>query len=214
MVVKVYGPAYGACPQRVLTCLLELGFEYQLIPIDLHSGEQKKPPFLLRQPFGQVPAIEDGDFRLFESRAIIRYYAAKCASEGGTNLLGDTLEERAIVDQWLEVEVNNYNSLIYTLFLQLLVLPRKGLGGDMELVRDCKGKLEKVLDVYEERLASSKYLAGERFTIADLSHLPNTRFLMEEGGMEHLIKGRKSVHRWWMDISSRPSWKKVMELRN
>ncbi|KAK4409482.1 Glutathione S-transferase F11 [Sesamum angolense] len=89
-----------------------------------------------------------------------------------------------------------------------------GLVGDMELVRDCKGKLEKVLDVYEERLASSKYLAGERFTIADLSHLPNTRFVMNEGGMEHLIKGRKNVYRWWMDISSRPSWKKVMELRD
>ncbi|KAL0396175.1 UNVERIFIED_CONTAM: Glutathione S-transferase F11 [Sesamum calycinum] len=196
MVVKVYGAAYAACPQRVLTCLLELGFEYELIPIDLHSGEHKKPPFLLT-----------------ESRAIIRYYAAKCASDGGTNLLGDTLEERAIVDQWLEVEVNNYNSLIYNMVLQLLVLPRMGLVGDMELVRDCKGKLRKVLDVYEERLASSKYLAGERFTIADLSHLPNTRFVMNEGGMEHLIKGRKNVYRWWMDISSRPSWKKVMELR-
>lgn len=123
------------------------------------------------------------------------------------------MEERAVVDQWLEVEVNNYNSLIYIMVLQLLVLPRMGLGGDMELVRDCKGKLEKVLDVYEETLSRSKYLTGESFTIADLSHLPNTRFLMEEGGMEDLIKRRENVYSWWMDISSRPSWKKVMELR-
>ncbi|PIN16051.1 Glutathione S-transferase [Handroanthus impetiginosus] len=214
MVVKMYGPAYGACPQRVLACLLELGLEFELIPIDILSGEHKKPDFLLMQPFGQVPAIEDGDFRLFESRAIIRYYAAKCASNGGINLLGNTLEERAIVDQWLEVEVNNYNSLIYTMVLQLMVLPRMGQAGDLKLVEDCKGKLEKVLDVYEERLSKSKYLAGERFTIADLSHLPNTRFLMDEGGMDDLIKRRKNVHSWWMDISSRPSWKKVMELRN
>lgn len=49
MVVKVYGPAYGACPQRVLACLVELGFEFELIPIDLRSGEQKKPHFLLKQ---------------------------------------------------------------------------------------------------------------------------------------------------------------------
>ncbi|KAK6154086.1 hypothetical protein DH2020_013725 [Rehmannia glutinosa] len=144
----------------------------------------------------------------------VRYYAAKCASDGGINLLGNTLEEKALVDQWLEVEVNNYNPLIYTMVLQLLILPRKGLVGDMELVRDCKGKLEKVLDVYEERLSKSKYLAGERYTIADLSHLSNTRFLMEEGEMEDLIKRRKNVYIWWMGISSRPSWKKVMELQH
>lgn len=148
-----------------------------------------------------------------ESRAIIRYYAAKSASQGGVNLLGGTLEERALVDQWLEVEVNNYNPLIYTMVLQLLILPQQGQVGDMELVRDCKGKLEKVLDVYEDRLSKSKYLGGERFTIADLTHLSNTRFLMEEGGMEDMIKRRTNLHNWWMDISSRPSWQKVMELR-
>ncbi|KAH6796985.1 glutathione S-transferase phi 12 [Perilla frutescens var. hirtella] len=210
MVVKVYGATYAACSQRVLTCLIELGFEFELIPVDLQSGEHKKPHNV--QPFGQVPAIEDGDFKLFESRAIIRYYAAKSGSEGGVNLLGDTLEERGVVEQWVEVEVNNYNPLIYTMVLQLLVLPQMGQVGDMELVRDCKGKLEKVLDVYEERLSKSKYLGGERFTIADLTHLPNTRFLMEEGGMEDLIKRRKNVYNWWIHISSRPSWKKVMDL--
>ncbi|KAL3637377.1 GST superfamily [Castilleja foliolosa] len=214
MVVKVYGPAYASCPQRVLACLLELGTDFELIPLDLHSAEQKKPDFLLRQPFGQVPAIEDGNFRLFESRAIIRYYAAKSANEGGKNLIGNTLEERALVDQWLEIEVNNYNPLIYTMVLQLLILPRMGLVGDLELVRDCKGKLEKVLDVYEERLSKSKYLGGDEFTLADLTHLSNTRFLMEEGEMQYLIKERKNVLSWWMDISSRPSWKKVMNLQN
>ncbi|XP_057809280.1 glutathione S-transferase F11-like isoform X2 [Salvia miltiorrhiza] len=149
-----------------------------------------------------------------ESRAIIRYYAAKSISQGGTNILGDTLEERALVEQWVEVEVNNYNPLIYTMVLQLVILPQQGQVGDMELVRDCKGKLEKVLDVYEDRLSKSKYLGGERFTIADMTHLPNTRFLMEEGGMEDLIKRRKNLHNWWIDISSRPSWQKVMDLRN
>ncbi|GFQ01881.1 glutathione s-transferase f11 [Phtheirospermum japonicum] len=214
MVVKVYGPAYAACPQRVLACLVELGMEFELIPVDLQSGEQKKPDFLQRQPFGQVPAIEDGDFKLFESRAIIRYYAAKSANNGGTNLLGNTLEERALVDQWLEIEVNNYNPLIYTLVLQLLVLPIMGQVGDMELVRDCKCKLEKVLDVYEERLSKSKYLGGDEFSIADLSHLSNTRFLIEEGGMEGSIRGRKNVWSWWINISNRPSWKKVMKLQH
>ncbi|KJU81209.1 hypothetical protein N619_00310, partial [Ectopseudomonas oleovorans] len=145
--------------------------DFELIPVDLESGEHKRPEFLLRQPFGQVPAIEDGDFKLFESRAIIRYYAAKHA-ESGPNLLGSTLEEKAQVDQWLEVEAHNFNEMVYTIVLQLLVLPRMGQPTDKALVQNCTEKLEKVLDVYDRRLSTSLFLAGEWFSLADLSHLP------------------------------------------
>ncbi|KAF6174607.1 hypothetical protein GIB67_006259 [Kingdonia uniflora] len=213
MVVKVYGPIGAACPQRVVACLLEKGVEFEIVNVDLQSGEHKKPEFLARQPFGQVPAIEDGDFRLFESRAIMRYYAAKYAYRG-PNLLGKTLEEKALVDQWLEVEAHNYNDLVYTLVLQLVVLPRMGERGDLALAHACEQKLEKVLDVYEERLSKSKYLAGESFTLADLSHLPGTRYIIEEAGMGHLVTERDNVNAWWKDISNRPAWKKVMKLMN
>ncbi|CAK9160768.1 unnamed protein product [Ilex paraguariensis] len=211
MVVKVYGPVMAACPQRVMVCLVEMGVDFELIHVDLESGEHKRPEFLLRQPFGQVPAIEDGEFRLFESRAIIRYYAAKYASNG-PNLLGTTLEERALVDQWLEVEAHNFNDLVYAVVLQLVVLPRMGENSNMAVVHNCQKKLEKVLDVYEQRLSKSSYLAGDSFTLADLSHLPGIRYVMNEAGLGHLVTERKNVNSWWINISNRPSWKKVMKL--
>nr|QLP89083.1 glutathione S-transferase 4 [Vitis rotundifolia]QLP89084.1 glutathione S-transferase 4 [Vitis rotundifolia] len=211
MVMKVYGPVRAACPQRVLACLVEKGVEFEVVHVDLDSGEQKRPDFLLRQPFGQVPVVEDGDFRLFESRAIIRYIAAKYA-EQGPDLLGKSLEEKAVVDQWLEVEAHNFNELVYTLVLQLLILPRMGERGDLALAHTCEQKLEKVFDVYEQRLSKSRYLAGDSFTLADLSHLPAIRNLVKEAGMAHLVTERKSVSAWWEDISNRAAWKKVMEL--
>ncbi|KAI6673244.1 hypothetical protein NL676_001150 [Syzygium grande] len=73
-------------------------------------------------------------------------------------------------------------------------------------------KLRKVLDVYEERLSKSKYLAGDFFSLADLSHLPFTQYLVGKMGKEYLVRDRKNVSAWWDDISSRPSWKKVVEL--
>lgn len=87
-----------------------------------------------------------------------------------------------------------------------------GQHGDLKLARSCEQKLEKVLDVYEQRLSKSKYLAGESFTLADLSHLPGIRYLVNEAGMYHLVKEREHVNAWWQDISSRPAWKKLMEL--
>ncbi|TYG60688.1 hypothetical protein ES288_D07G086900v1 [Gossypium darwinii] len=164
-------------------------------------------------PFGQVPAIEDGDFKLFESRAIIRYYAAKYEKQG-TNLLGNSLEERAMVDQWLEVEAHNFNDLVYTLVFQLLILPRMGKQGDTALVLSCQQKLEKVLDIYEQRLSTTAYLAGDSFTLADLSHLPALRYLVDDVGMWHMVSQRKHVNAWWETISNRAAWKKLMKLAN
>ncbi|XP_050379404.1 glutathione S-transferase F11-like [Argentina anserina] len=211
MVVKVFGPIRAACPQRVMACLLELGVEFEVVPVDLQAGEQKQPHILARQPFGQVPAIEDGNFKLFESRAIVRYYAAKYAARG-PNLLGKTLEEKALVDQWLEVESHNFNDLVFTVVLQLMILPSMGEHSDFALVRSCEEKLKKVFDVYEERLSKSTYLAGSYFSLADLSHLPAIRFLVDEFKMGHLVTERKNVNDWWKDISNRPAWKKLMKL--
>ncbi|XVF80759.1 hypothetical protein PTKIN_Ptkin15bG0101100 [Pterospermum kingtungense] len=214
MVVKVYGPVRAACPQGVLACLLEKDVEFEIVHVDLDSGEQKKPHFLLRQPFGQVPAIEDGDLKLFESRAIIRYYAAKY-EDRGPKLLGKSLEERAVVDQWVEVEAHNFNDLFYTLVLQLVILPRMGQPGDLALARSCEQKLEKVFDIYEQRLSNSTYLAGDSFTLADLTHLPAIRYLMTDaGGLAHLVTQRKHVNAWWQAISTRSAWKKLMNLAN
>ncbi|XP_059670764.1 glutathione S-transferase F11-like [Cornus florida] len=146
-----------------------------------------------------------------KSRAIVHYYAAKYANKS-PNLLGTTLEERALIDQWLEVEANNFNDLVFTMVLHLVILPGMGQCGDMALVHSSENKLKKVLDVYEERLSKSKYLAGDSFSLADLSHLPAIRYLVNEAGKGHLVRERKNVNDWWMDISSRPSWKKVVKM--
>ncbi|GAB2287480.1 Belongs to the GST super [Dionaea muscipula] len=213
MVVKVFGALKSVCSQRVLACLIELGEDFEVINVDLDSDEHKQPHFLLRQPFGQVPAIEDGDFKLFESRAIIRYLATK-HQERGAKLLGTTVEERALVDQWLEVEAHNFNDCVFNLALQLMILPRilgKGHQTDLAIVRTYDAKLDKVLDVYDRHLSKNRYLAGGSFTLADLSHLPATMALVEDLGRAHFITGRKNLNAWWQDISSRPAWKRVVQ---
>ena len=150
-------------------------------------------------------------FCSIESHAIIRYYAEKYKSQG-TNLLGKTIEERGLVEQWLEVEGNNFHPPIYDLVIQVLYAPTRGIPSDPKVIQECEEKLEKVLDVYEERLSKRKYLAGDFFSLADLSHLPFTHYLVNQMGKENMIRKRKHVSGWWDDISSRPSWKKVLQL--
>lgn len=210
MVVKVFGPDCGN-PKRVLVCLIEKGVEFETVSLDIFKGENRTPEFFKLQPFGSVPVSQDGDYTLFESRAIARYYAEKYKHQG-TDLLGKTIEERGVVEQWLEVEAQIYNPPANDLARKIVVGPLRGLTPDPKQIKENEDKLCKVLDVYEERLSKTKYLAGDFFSLADLSHLPMTQYLVGKMEKEYLIRDRKNVSAWWDDISGRPSWKKVVEL--
>ncbi|KAL0313957.1 UNVERIFIED_CONTAM: Glutathione S-transferase F9 [Sesamum angustifolium] len=210
MVVKVYGPAY-ASPKRVITCFIEKEIEYEVVDVNVFKGETTTPQFLQLQPFGVLPVIQDGDYTLYESRAIVRYYAEKYKSQG-TELLGKTMEERGLVEQWLETEAHNFHPPLDDLVIHVLFGGRRGVTPDQKRIKEDEEKLARVLDVYEQRLSTSKYLAGESFSLADLSHLPFGHYLVTSLGKEYMIRDRKHVSRWWDDISNRPSWKKVLQL--
>ncbi|KAF1868370.1 hypothetical protein Lal_00008177 [Lupinus albus] len=211
MVVKVLGQPHYACPRRVILGLLEKEIEYEVVIVDGKVGENKGPEYLKLQPFGLYPTIQDGDFTLFESRAILRYYSEKYKNQG-TDLLGKTLEEKALVEQWVEVESHNLNPPLMQLVIHILVNPVLGRPSDPKVIKESEEKVVKVLDIYEEKLSKTKYLAGDFFSLADLTHLPLTYYLLDPLKKAYLVRDRKHVSAWWDDITSRPSWKKTVEL--
>ncbi|KAH7433034.1 hypothetical protein KP509_07G051300 [Ceratopteris richardii] len=88
----------------------------------------------------------------------------------------------------------------------------KGAPTYMQIVNESLAKLEKVLDIYEDHLSKNEYLAGNFFSLADLSHIPFTHYLVNVAKKGEAITSRKHVNAWWLKISSRPSWQKVLEL--
>nr|QCQ05480.1 glutathione S-transferase class phi [Pteris vittata] len=212
MTITVHGQATSSCTSRVLTTLFEKDVsDFQLLHVDLSSGAHKQPDYLALQPFGVIPVVQDGDLLIFESRAIIRYLALKYEDQGSP-LYGRTLEERALVEQWLEVESQNFHVAASALVYQLSSRAKKGLPPDADVVKANIEKLEATLDIYEKRLSKSSFLAGDFFSLADLSHLPRTKSLMKSANLPHLITSREHVHAWWQRISTRPSWVKVTEM--
>ncbi|KAM7518123.1 hypothetical protein LguiB_017085 [Lonicera macranthoides] len=203
----------AASVSRILTCLIEKEVPFELITVNMKT-EPKKPQLLRIQSFGQIPAIEDESISLFGSRAICRYIAEKYADQGNKALYGTNPLERASIDQWLEVEGHSFNPPISELVLLLAFGARKKSKQEEAQIKQNEAKLNKVLDIYERRLGDSPYLAGEDFTLADLSHLPNTQFLVTATDRGKLFTLRKNVGRWWADISGRDSWKKVVGMQN
>ncbi|KAL1351784.1 hypothetical protein HN51_015653 [Arachis hypogaea] len=210
--VKVYGPTLSTAVSRVLACLIEKDVQFEVIPVDMSKGEHKRPEFLSLQPFGQVPVFQDGNISLFESRAICRYVCEKYAERGNKGLYGTDPLAKASIDQWVEAEGQSFNPPSSALVFQLAFAPRMKLKQDQGVIRQNEEKLAKVLDVYEKRLSQTRFLAGDDFSLADLSHLPNAHYLVTGTDRAPLFTQRDNVSRWWNDISTRQSWNEVLHL--
>ena len=195
--VDVYGDARATCTQRVLILLEELDLKYDIKSISLSKGEHKTPEFMELQPFGKVPAIKYDDRVVFESRSILRYIAKNNVEI--KDFLGGT-----DVDIWLEVESQNYNPPVSRIVNEKLFKKWRGEKPDLEVVKSSVEELERVLDVYERRLATVPYIAGEEFSIADISHIPYTNYLLK-CGYKDLYKQRPNVYKWLKRIIKRDS---------
>ncbi|XP_021763022.1 glutathione S-transferase-like [Chenopodium quinoa] len=212
MGIKVYGSDYPITPNvmRVLAAVYEKELEFDYVPLDMKSGAHKQMPYLSLNPFGQVPALEDGDIKLFESRAITRYIANEYENKG-TQLLTKDTKKMALVEVWVEVEALHFDPVAIKLGWELVYKKIFDMEPDMAVVEENKAKLAKVLDVFEARLTQLKYLAGEAFSLADLNHLPIVHYLMNSQ-VKQLFEERPNVSAWCKDILSRPSWIKVVTL--
>lgn len=208
---KVYGSLNSGATLKVLACLFEHDLDFEFVPINLESGEHKKKAFLSLNPFGEVPVVEDGGFTQFESRAIIRCMAHEFGKKGEELIYWDS-REQAIVADWVDVEDHQFEPPALKLIFEIVNKPNNGLAPDQGVVAVAEEKLGNVLDVYEARLAKFKYLASEKYTIADLVHLPNLQSLMGTPAKK-LIESRPLVGAWCSEILARPAWAKVLEMR-
>lgn len=208
MVIKVHGSPFSGATLRVLATLHEKELEYEFVHVDMSVGAHKQEPHLSLNPFGQVPAFEDGDLKLFESRAITSYITYAYESNG-TPLVYKEPKEMATLAVWLEVEAHQFDRAAIPVAWELVFKKMLGMETDEDAVRENEAKLDIVLDIYETRLAKSKYIGGEAFSLADLHHLPVMHFLFGTQAKK-LFDERPHVSAWCHDIMARPSWEKVV----
>ncbi|XP_006355800.1 glutathione S-transferase-like [Solanum tuberosum] len=210
MAIKVHGPMLSPAVVRVVATLKEKNLDFELIHVDLQNGDHKREPFISLNPFGQVPAFEDGDLKLFESRAITQYIAHTYADKGN-QLLPNDPKKMAIMYVWIEVEAQKFEPVGSKLSYEIVIKPMLGMVTDDAIVAENEEKLSKLLDVYESRLKNSKYLSGDSFTLADLHHAPVLHYLIGTK-VKSLFNARPHVSAWVADILARPAWAKSLEL--
>lgn len=201
--MKLYGhPACGHT-QRVLCALAEKNQDVEFVVIDLATGEQKSREHLARHPFGVIPVLEEDDgFRLYESRAIVRYLDDTLA---GLALTPDDARARARMEQWISVEYSYFAPHCWPVMYQKLIVPLFGGTPDRDVIAASKVDMSPVFDAMERALAGQHYLAGEAFSLADLTFMPGIQLLVDTHESD-VIDARPQLHAWWQRVSNRPSW--------
>lgn len=148
----------GHCHRvELLLSLLEL--PYETIDVDLAGGEQRRPPFLALNPFGQVPVIEDGTVVVADANAILTYLAQSYA---GDRFRLDTPALLAEQQRWFSVAAGPLDEGPATARAMCLF----GRAGDRERPRARAHALFRVLDAH---LAPRPFLLGSALTLADLA---------------------------------------------
>ncbi|KAK6940954.1 Glutathione S-transferase, C-terminal [Dillenia turbinata] len=210
--LRVHGSPFSTATMRVLAVFHEKELEYDFVQVDMKSGEHKTDKFLALNPFGQVPAFEDGDIKMFESRAITQYLAHTYADRG-TQLLFKEPKKMADQSVWVEVEAHHFDKVASKLAWELCLKPMFGMKTDEATAEELKGELGKVLDVYEARLSRTTFISGDAFGLADVHHAPVVHYLMSSPAKEVFV-ARPHVGKWAEYILSRPAWARVVALQN
>jgi len=145
---------------RLLLSILDLPFE--LVELDMYGGEHKREPFLSLNPFGQMPALEDGDFVIADSHACLVYLARKYDPSG--RWLPADAESEARVAEWLSKSANEIH---HGPWMKRAKIRRP----DAIKVPDAEidARCDHILGLIDSRLARRDWLALEHATIADLS---------------------------------------------
>ena len=178
--------------KKISIMLEEINFEYKVKKVNLLEGEQFNPEFRKISPFSKIPVIVDHSNNkeaIFESGAILIYLGEK------SNKFYET-EDRLKINQWLMAQMGYVGPIIGQHHQFHHYNPGKSKFGEERYFKITKS-IYKDLD---ERLEQSEFLAGKKYSIADIATWP---WIARHEWHDIGLKNYKNLTRWYLEIADR-----------
>ena len=202
--MRLHHHPFSSNARRAVMTALHLGTSVELVPVDLAKGEQRQPKFLGLNPNGRVPVLEDGDYVLTESHAIMQYLADKTP---GQSVYPTDLRARGEVNRWMFWNAHHFAPSVAIFGWQRLV--KKMLGqGDPDPNEIARGERELGMHaaVLDKHLMNREWISGQKLSLADLAiatplmitvpaALPVTQFA--------------NLQAWFARVQQLDAWKKT-----
>ena len=188
--------------KKISIMLEEIGYEYKLTKLDISNGEQFDPKFIKLSPFSKIPVIMDHENNesIFESGAILMYLGEK---SGKFYDQPDRLE----INQWLMAQMGTIGPMIGQHHQFHHYNPGKSEFGEERYFKITK----RIYQELDNRLNVSDFLAGEKYTIADIATWP---WIARHEWHDVGLKNFKNLSRWYSDISKREAVIKGYQFMN
>jgi len=199
--MKLYDNALAPNPRRVRIYLAEKGLDIPRVPVDLMAGEHKQAAYRKIAPNSRVPALElDDGTVILETVAICRYFEGLHPEPP---LMGIGVRDAAIVEMWqrrMEFELLIPMAMVFRHTSPMMAALEDQVPEFGEKQRVI---VNKRLSVMDRDLADREFIAGERYTIADITAFAAIDFF-KLAGFE-IVPDQSNLKRWYEAVSARPS---------
>ena len=208
--MKLYDCSTAPSPRRVRIFLAEKGISVPTVQVDLRNGEQFSPAFRAINPDATVPVLEvDNGTRIADAIGICVYFEA---AHPQSPLMGESAEEKAVITERQRfAERNGFYAVMETFRNSTPGLKGRGLPGPDNyeqipaLAERGRARVMRFLNEMDSQLAQHPFVAGPRYSIADITALVTIDFAR----WDKLTIPEECSHlrRWHADVSARPSAK-------
>jgi|HubBroStandDraft_1064217.scaffolds.fasta_scaffold23225_2 glutathione S-transferase len=212
--INVYSIPGSPFGRAVLATCAEKSAPYRLQPVA--PGAHKQAQHLARHPFGRVPAIEDGDFKLYETQAIIRYVDAVYGAPRALTPRNPKAEARmnqviGVIDWYFFAD----NSAA-TLGFNRVVAPKLGLPVNEAAIAAAIPAAKHCIEVLASFLEKGPYMAGDTFSLADIHAGTQLDLLCAAPEAAQMLRATP-IAAWLERLAARPSfatttWERVADL--
>jgi len=200
--LKILGRNNSSNVQKVLWAVEEIGIDYEREDYGGVFGKTKDDAYLSMNPNSVVPTIVDGDFVLWESNACVRYL---CAKHSRGNLCPDDPQHYALCDKWMDWQQTTVGPPITPVFWGLIRTEPEDR--DHDLINKSRDALEVVLQRMDNHLASSEFMGGDRFTMADI---PLGIMVYRWFTLDIERKEMTNLSRWYESLTARKPFEKTI----
>jgi glutathione S-transferase len=206
MTIEIY--AFPPSPRafKVMALANHLGLDWTLRMVDLVKGDQNAPAYAALNPNMRMPTLKDGDYVLWESGAILQYLAGKKPESG---LFPADEMGRINVTRWQFWDAFHWDPTWAIYLFENVVKAVVLKSGEPDLAALEKGaqQFHRAAKVLDDQLKRSKYVAGDRLTIADFS-LGAPLHYAEMGRVP--LAPYAEIVRWYATLRSLPAWQKTL----
>ena len=199
----LYDSSFAPNPRRVRIFLAEKNVEVPIQQVDIGKAENRESPYIDKNPLAGLPMLElDDGTCIAESVAICRYFEEK---HPDPPLMGVEAVDRAVVEMWNRRMEFELLQTIAGVFRHTHEFFKGRVNQVPEFGEACRVAAPAKLEWLDRDLAERPFIAGPRYTIADITALCSIDFGRVSG--IGVVPELKNLSRWYEAVSSRPSAK-------